>query len=1156
MATLSTTRQPTWNLAETQQRIRHPLQSLKVYIRTYVVLEGLALALLFVALTFWVTFALDFGLFHIPTLLPNVYILGNELAPFDWIKALDQGFPVLAFWMRAFLVAGFLLTLIGVVAYTILRRLFTEFSYRSLALVLERRFPRELGDRLISAVELARPGLAQKYGYSQAMVDHTIRSAAERVQAVPVRKVFNWGRLVGQWALALGASLGVWVGIMLGLGAVSLVQTAVRDLEEPEAAQGNHADWGSYLIGFHQTGAILLKRDLLVLHRVYWPTRAYVEVVRFQDSPQHPGQMFVGRDEQRPDVQARAFRWVKYDASVPDSIRPLRFADLEKGAVDQDLLVIPLSEDWEHWIMDINDLDASVPAYLIPVKWQGKTAREVRKQLADHPDTAKALRQAGAWEAVQDWLNWKTWTLDRIYLQWNNSKVRRPMRDDLAEEPIEKLFSALDEMAASPWTNWDIRKLHIPDEVKVAYRGKQTKRNAAAPHKGENRYVIGLNDLKESVQFWVRGDDFITPGREIVLRPPPTLSRLLITKQEPAYIYYRLQGDEQTQKRLKGMKQRFFEVPAPPPTSESSRIAVPLGTDLELIAHIAQDEKEDRHIKGGVRIMPPDGPALLKGSGVVPVVEVRVADDRQSFLMKLEDVRKAYEFDFRFTDDDNVKGKWRIVIDPEDDRPPEEAVAFELGAYLRKPQLKNLTGSASPSALMDAYLITPRAIIPFKGVMKDEKYGLTKMEWVYEHEVVEFELLSDADLAGKDKKTEDARGHPAASIVVSGFHNIPVTAEQRLIGPLYWALVSDLVGKVTTFKGEVDQGSVAMLEFQRRLAKLKSKEVPVSTLDNKQLVREVQDSTGHRFKLFMGKPPAPFLPTAYSVANEEGFNVEKFLPGLKAKDAQKEAQLHYRLQVWMEATDNNIESGPGITRSKLPITFLVVSEKELLSQILLTEEEQRKTLEKAIAKLRNAKTRLEEQQARLAVAQLPLFLQNVEGYGGTGENVGVLPAVQDGNTAAQEVRDEFRRIVKEMQINQVDPEKIDEIKERIVKVLEEVTQPGSGHFAVTEDAVSLLRDGLKDDATLLDKEKNSPRAQQLVAKNLKAHGEHARLSDERLTKLIERLEVALDAIGGEIKWGNIVASALELERDQRRQFHVLERRYKIAVQELLGGASN
>src|SRR5262249_29546022 len=73
-------------------------------------------------------------------------------------------------WLIALMVIGWMiLPALGLV----LARLFTHFGQRSLALVLERRFPKLLGDRLITAVELSKPR-ARQYGYSPMMLQMTI----------------------------------------------------------------------------------------------------------------------------------------------------------------------------------------------------------------------------------------------------------------------------------------------------------------------------------------------------------------------------------------------------------------------------------------------------------------------------------------------------------------------------------------------------------------------------------------------------------------------------------------------------------------------------------------------------------------------------------------------------------------------------------------------------------------------------------------------------------------------------------------------------------------------------------------------------------------------------------------------------------------------
>jgi len=51
--------------------------------------------------------------------------------------------------------------------------------------------------------------MPRKYGYSPHMVKKTIEEAADLVEQVPVREVFNWSRLVSLAAFALLATVGI-----------------------------------------------------------------------------------------------------------------------------------------------------------------------------------------------------------------------------------------------------------------------------------------------------------------------------------------------------------------------------------------------------------------------------------------------------------------------------------------------------------------------------------------------------------------------------------------------------------------------------------------------------------------------------------------------------------------------------------------------------------------------------------------------------------------------------------------------------------------------------------------------------------------------------------------------------------------------------------
>src|SRR5262249_11470387 len=145
--------------ADLQRRVRHPLDALRGYIRSYITFEGLGIALLYLALWFWIGLALDYGSY--------------ALFGFDWVqepgeRAQGQSTDII---LRGVLLALLISGLIALVVWKVLWRLTREFSDPALALVLERRFPRQLGDRLITAVEMADPRMAEKYGYSQELVD-------------------------------------------------------------------------------------------------------------------------------------------------------------------------------------------------------------------------------------------------------------------------------------------------------------------------------------------------------------------------------------------------------------------------------------------------------------------------------------------------------------------------------------------------------------------------------------------------------------------------------------------------------------------------------------------------------------------------------------------------------------------------------------------------------------------------------------------------------------------------------------------------------------------------------------------------------------------------------------------------------------------------
>src|SRR5262249_12042449 len=297
MATV-TTPQRNRSLDQSHQQVRHPLERLRGYIRSYVSLEGAAFVGLFLALWFWIGLILDYGVFRFTG------ISWVRDTPFDWVQETPWG-------LRLSVLLILVAALLAGVALKVLTRLLREFRDSSLALVLERRFPQLLGDRLITAVELADVKRAADQGYSPAMVRETIHEAADRVNQVPLKEVFDWKRLYLRGGLVLALTLGLY----LVAGGLFLAGDAVF---------GGSRHRGGFR-GFHEVSGIWFERNVL-LRDTIWPRRAQLELVDFPEN----GTLLVGRDDPAPGIKVRALVYVISGAPKREAVEGYR-KWLEKG---------------------------------------------------------------------------------------------------------------------------------------------------------------------------------------------------------------------------------------------------------------------------------------------------------------------------------------------------------------------------------------------------------------------------------------------------------------------------------------------------------------------------------------------------------------------------------------------------------------------------------------------------------------------------------------------------------------------------------------------------------------------------------------------------------------------------------------------------------
>jgi hypothetical protein len=148
--------------------IRRTLDNVRRQIRAYVWIEGLAVLVALVGISFWAGLA------------------------FDWMF---EPSPAVRRWI---LLATGAVALYVAYRY-LLRRVFVPISDTSAALLLERRFP-ALGEHVLTSVDVASGTRAATF--NQELVSQTQRAAVEAVAGIEPREIFNRGPLMRSLAAA------------------------------------------------------------------------------------------------------------------------------------------------------------------------------------------------------------------------------------------------------------------------------------------------------------------------------------------------------------------------------------------------------------------------------------------------------------------------------------------------------------------------------------------------------------------------------------------------------------------------------------------------------------------------------------------------------------------------------------------------------------------------------------------------------------------------------------------------------------------------------------------------------------------------------------------------------------------------------------------
>jgi hypothetical protein len=818
--------------------IIHPLERLRGGIRSFVLRDGLLVAALIVVVGYWLGLAFDYGAFKLFTI--------------DWVLDAPKALRVVG-------LLAFVALLAACVGYLWYYRLTRTFSHRSLALVLEKRFPEQLGDKLITAVELADVEKAKQSGYSAAMLHETIEDARKRVGEVPIEKVFNTSRLRNLAGLLVAIVAGllfiaflIYFGVTRSFAPISFVAdfTGVSSL------------WGS--------------RNLL-LSDTPWPRRAHLEFVDFPTT----GELRIGKDAPAPTIKVRAYQWVIKEPGTRMGWRPLSAGDL---------------------------------------------------RISDRPE--------------------------------------RLVDGDSALE------TTADEMQAQ--FNGRVRKLIIPDTVTLRYAGRSIRGTIQLNRQNGNEFAGEIAGLKESIQFFVRGEDFASETQTITLVPPPMLLKLSRDEFAPAYLYHPAPNGDYG--LLKGLRHEFkgkdFSL-----AGEKSSCVVLTGTELTVRG---QADKKLKEIRVSAR------------AGKVPGTTVGAKDplmmppsNGDSFAIEFKGDHKltaTTEFDLTLVDPDGVTSTRTVTLAVVDDQPP----IVELGVdVLRKRG--------------NEYLCTPIARVPFlvESFIRDD-HALSKVEYQFSYVQV-------------DAKEVVALQSQMVMGMVAG---APLPASPgTAISPIAPAmLLSQMMRANRTFSESAPVPR--FVELQQSLPAittdlLKQRLTQPVDLDRPDVVKEV--------KLLD--------------AGRDAFDLEKYLPKIRVSDPTA-VQPQYRVEFNIVATDANVDSGPKTGRNLEPVRLMVISEADLLAEISKDEEGLIVKLDDTIKKLKAAQAKLGDLGDRLTASVAPADLLASSSVKATD----IAQDISKSRDQTIGILTEYKRLYREAETNRCGRNVLDRLMSSVIGPLEDVNQ--------------------------------------------------------------------------------------------------------------------
>jgi hypothetical protein len=940
------------------------------------------------------------------------------------------------------------------VALVVVKRLLYEFRDEALALVLEKRYPELLGDRLITAVELHNPAEAEQLGYSPVMVEETIHEAAKRVAKLPVREVFDWKRLYLQGGSAIGLTVGVYLLTVLGLVGLA----SARD-----------DSTGNVVIDVNRAAGIWFERNVM-LDNERWPKRALLQPVGFPES----GELKVGKGTSSVPLHARAIEYAIHDRSVPDRWRAVTLRDLR----EKDLGISDIPEDEELFPRGEKPRDEEAGFSLDEVKLRLDSLKRSQERTVEESKMALfGLFFGGANARPVGFLlfHWEDLT--------RNAK--------LMEKP-QALIEQVDQVTAdNGGLSRGLRKLIVPDEVTVKYRGANHRGEVTLDKIANNEYKGKIEELSESISFTLRAEDFVSDARLITVVPPPRVVTLELEESAPAYLYYLAEKDtrplpfvplDRDQLLFAGKKQA--SKPITRSVAGESQPEIRLLTSSDLNLRIITDKPLD-----------PDTIKLdTKGSPFLRGVTPKVID-KHAFEITLHNVRGKLDFRFTFSDTDGVPGAQELLVTPTEDESP---VIQQF-----KPEVVRMVG--------DRYMITPEALIPFSFVIRDD-YGLARLRYNYtltEAPAPDEELRRFARVAGSIGLSLSGPEVPLSALVYN--QALPITLQRNEATLDGRFPVAHFQAIINALRADMNEADIAKALRQRvAVRKLRDRE-PLLTA---YVFKEVTDLDPY-LKDHKAAVDDPAVPTkGFDVALIRRPEGDIEMP-LKAREL--EVQKRYYLQVYLEAFDSNIErAGRGMRPSK-QYPFVIVSDTELLYEIGKEEERLYDELRKSYDELVKTREQMDSLRSDIPSNAAELQKDNFEQFSVRTEAID--KAIREGLRITVKVALDYDRIYREMRTNRIqnsNPKRINDTYELIVKPLAGLQE---NEFRYSQAELTRLRKVL-DNSALNDGER------------LKKARDMAKLADEQVQLLVTKLGEVLAQMRGVVDYNKVKDLIRELERKE------------------------